>query len=105
MHRGKTRNTTYQALAVLALTFSALTHNSTAHAADMSEPAFFNHLTVRPQWLLAAAAATDAPASMGRAAFENSIKWQSSFSIAGSRVWSKVVKFSRTGIDIRVPLN
>jgi hypothetical protein len=37
--------------------------------------------------------------------FETPLKWRSSFSIAGSRVWSKVVKFSSNGIDVRLPLN
>jgi hypothetical protein len=32
--------------------------------------------------------------------------WRSnSFSIAGSRAWSKIIKFSSTGINVRVPLN
>jgi hypothetical protein len=39
------------------------------------------------------------------ARFETPIQWQSSFSIAGSRVWSKFIKFSRTGINVRLPLN
>jgi hypothetical protein len=35
-----------------------------------------------------------------------SMQWRpNSFSIAGSRVWSKVIKFTSTGIDVRVPLN
>ncbi len=32
-------------------------------------------------------------------------KWQSSRSIAGSRVWSRFVDLSPTGINIRLPLN
>lgn len=32
--------------------------------------------------------------------------WRSnSFSIAGSRIWSKIIKFSSTGVNVRLPLN
>jgi hypothetical protein len=42
----------------------------------------------------------------GISALETGMKWRSSsFSIAGSRVWSKIIKFSTTGINIRLPLN
>jgi hypothetical protein len=37
--------------------------------------------------------------------FETSIIWRSSFSIAGSRAWSKVIEFSSSGINVRLPLN
>jgi hypothetical protein len=34
------------------------------------------------------------------------MRWRSnSFSIAGSRIWSKVIKFTDTGVALRVPLN
>jgi hypothetical protein len=37
---------------------------------------------------------------------ENRTTWRSNvFSIAGSRIWSKVIKFSSTGVNVRVPLN
>jgi hypothetical protein len=37
---------------------------------------------------------------------ETRTTWRSnSFSIAGSRIWSKIVKFSSTGINVRLPLN
>jgi hypothetical protein len=37
---------------------------------------------------------------------ESSMNWRSNaFSIAGSRVWSKVIKFSSTGVNVRLPLN
>jgi hypothetical protein len=37
---------------------------------------------------------------------ETGMKWRAnSFSIAGSRVWSKVIKFTSNGINLRVPLN
>jgi hypothetical protein len=39
-------------------------------------------------------------------ALETAMKWRSSsFSIAGSRVWSKLIKFSSNGIYVRLPLN
>jgi hypothetical protein len=37
--------------------------------------------------------------------FDAPIRWQSSLNIAGSRVWSQFIKFSRTGINVRLPLN
>jgi len=37
---------------------------------------------------------------------ETGMNWRSNaFSIAGSRVWSKVIKFSSTGVNVRLPLN
>ena len=37
---------------------------------------------------------------------ESSMNWRSNaFSIAGSRVWSKIIKFSSTGVNVRLPLN
>jgi hypothetical protein len=37
---------------------------------------------------------------------ETRTTWRSNaFSIAGSRIWSKVIKFSSTGVNVRVPLN
>lgn len=37
---------------------------------------------------------------------ETGMKWRAnSFSIAGSRVWSKIIKFTSNGINLRVPLN
>lgn len=37
---------------------------------------------------------------------ESGMNWRSnSFSIAGSRVWSKIIKFSSTGVNVRLPLN
>jgi hypothetical protein len=42
----------------------------------------------------------------GISALESGMKWRSSsFNIAGSRVWSTIIKFSSTGINIRLPLN
>jgi hypothetical protein len=39
-------------------------------------------------------------------ALETSMKWQSSsFSIAGSRSWSKLIVFTSTSINLRLPLN
>jgi len=37
--------------------------------------------------------------------FQTPITWQSGFIIAGSRAWTKVIKFSSNGINIRLPLN
>jgi hypothetical protein len=40
------------------------------------------------------------------ARLETGMNWRSNaFSIAGSRVWSKIIKFSSTGVNVRVPLN
>jgi hypothetical protein len=40
------------------------------------------------------------------ARLETGTNWRSNaFSIAGSRVWSKIIKFSSTGVNVRVPLN
>jgi hypothetical protein len=37
---------------------------------------------------------------------ETRTTWRSNaFSIAGSRIWSKVIKFSSTGVNVRLPLN
>jgi hypothetical protein len=37
---------------------------------------------------------------------ETGMNWRSNaFSIAGSRVWSKIIKFSSSGVNVRVPLN
>jgi hypothetical protein len=41
----------------------------------------------------------------GTRRFQTLITWQSGFSIAGSRAWTKVIKFSSNGINIRLPLN
>lgn len=37
--------------------------------------------------------------------FQTPVKWQSGVNIAGSRAWTKVIKFSSNGINIRLPLN
>jgi len=45
-------------------------------------------------------------AGTGIAGLEGALIWRAnSFSIAGSRVWSKIIKFSSSGINVRVPLN
>jgi hypothetical protein len=37
---------------------------------------------------------------------ETGMNWRSNaFSIAGSRAWSKIIKFSSTGVNVRLPLN
>jgi hypothetical protein len=42
----------------------------------------------------------------GISGLATSMRWRSnSFSIAGSRIWSKVIKFTDTGVALRVPLN
>jgi hypothetical protein len=39
-------------------------------------------------------------------ALETSMKWRSnSFSVAGSRVWSKLFVFTSTSINVRLPIN
>jgi len=37
--------------------------------------------------------------------FQTPITWQSGFIIAGSQAWTRVIKFSSHGINIRLPLN
>jgi hypothetical protein len=62
----------------------------------------------RLEWCAWSASALGGTNSLPRTSisrFEPSIKWGSSFSIAGSRVWSKVFEFSGSGINIRLPLN
>jgi hypothetical protein len=45
-------------------------------------------------------------AGTGISALATGMRWRSnSFSIAGSRIWSKVIKFTDTGVALRVPLN
>jgi hypothetical protein len=48
---------------------------------------------------------TTSLATNGIPRFQTPITWQSGFSIAGSRAWTKVIKFSSNGINIRLPLN
>lgn len=39
-------------------------------------------------------------------ALETSMKWRSnSFSVAGSRNWSKLIVFTSTSINVRLPIN
>jgi hypothetical protein len=56
-------------------------------------------------WSASAFGDTDILTRTGIFKVETPLKWRSSFSIAGSRVWSKVVKFSSNGINLRLPLN
>jgi hypothetical protein len=56
-------------------------------------------------WSASAAGDTNSLTRTGLSKFETPIEWRSSFSIAGSRVWSKVIKFSSNGINVRLPLN
>jgi hypothetical protein len=68
----------------------------------------FRFSTCKFEWCASSASAfgdTNSLARTGISMFETPIKWRSSFSIAGSRVWSKVVKFSSNGINVRLPLN
>jgi hypothetical protein len=48
---------------------------------------------------------TAATGSTGVPGFDSSLRWQSSLSIAGSRVWSRFIGFTTTGINVRLPLN
>jgi hypothetical protein len=42
----------------------------------------------------------------GISGLEAGMRWRSNaFSIAGSRIWSKVIQFTDTGVALRVPLN
>jgi hypothetical protein len=68
----------------------------------------FHFSTCQADWCAASAATLGGIHGLAltdTARFEAPMRWQSSFSIAGSRVWSKFVKFSRTGINVRLPLN
>ncbi len=53
----------------------------------------------------AADGGTTVAASAALPGFESKLKWQTSLSIAGSRVWSRFVGFTTTGINIKLPLN
>jgi hypothetical protein len=60
------------------------------------------------EWRAGSASAVSGTYSLGlerRTTVETPIKWQSSLNVAGSRVWSKFIKFSPTGINVRLPLN
>jgi hypothetical protein len=49
---------------------------------------------------------TNSLARTSISALEPSMKWRSnSFSIAGSRVWSKLIIFTSTSINVRLPIN
>jgi hypothetical protein len=48
---------------------------------------------------------TASPATNRTPKFQSPITWQSDFIMAGSRAWTKVIKFTSSGINIRVPLN
>lgn len=49
---------------------------------------------------------TNSLARTSISAFETSMKWRSnSISIAGSRVWSRLIVFTSTSINVRVPIN
>jgi hypothetical protein len=57
-------------------------------------------------WSGSALGGTNSLARTNISALETSMKWRSnSFSIAGPRVWSIVIKFSSGGINVRLPLN
>jgi hypothetical protein len=56
-------------------------------------------------WSASGLGGTDILARTGVSRFGTAIKWRSSFSIAGSRVWSRVIDFSNNGIRVRLPLN
>jgi hypothetical protein len=44
-------------------------------------------------------------AAASKPGFQTPIAWHSGLNIAGSRTWTKVIKFSSNGINIRLPLN
>jgi hypothetical protein len=49
---------------------------------------------------------TNSLARTGISALETSMKWRSnSFSIAGSRAWSKLIVFTSTSVNVRLPIN
>ena len=69
---------------------------TTASGFLVTDIAFVSTRNVSPLWIVG-------PSISG---LETGMKWRSSsFSIAGSRVWSKVIKFTSTGVALRVPLN
>jgi hypothetical protein len=83
---------------VAALTFSlALVGANVAGAATASSSAADTPTPLASQ-------AVDAGQN-GRA-LESSMKWRSnSFSVAGSRNWSKLIVFTSTSINVRLPIN
>jgi hypothetical protein len=75
------------------------------HSANLS-PLLFSACKVEwCAWSASALGGTNSLARTSISKFETSINWRSSFGIAGSRVWSKIIEFSSSGINIRVPLN
>lgn len=107
MRNGRFREMVFSALAALALTVG-LTHSDIAAAGNISTVVALIHAT-RP--IVDAAPASPIPRDEPSLAtnvtprFQTRITWQSGFNLAGSRVWTKVIKFSSNGINIRLPLN
>ena len=76
------------------------------YSANLSSLLFSTRKVEWWAWSGSALGGTNSLARTNIFALETSLKWRSnSFSIAGSRVWSKVIKFSSSGINVRVPLN
>jgi hypothetical protein len=83
----------------------ALTVSASGYSANGS-PFFLS--TCQVEWCAWGASALGGTNSLlltSISRFETPIKWQSSFSIAGSRVWSKFIHASRSGLNVRLPLN
>jgi hypothetical protein len=83
------------------LTTAPSTQNSIAASTDVAEMPAMNIAFVSDK--------NPSPAEFAGtvvATLETGTSWRSnSFSIAGSRIWSKIIKFSSHGINVRVPLN
>jgi hypothetical protein len=86
---------------VAALTFTlALVGTNVAGAAAVSSSAGDTSIPV------ASHTVEDGQPSRNTSALETSTKWRSnSFSIAGSRDWSKLIVFTSTSINVRLPIN
>jgi hypothetical protein len=82
-------------------------HGSAAgYSASLSSLLFSARTVEWCAWSGSALGSTNSLARTNISALETSMKWRSnSFSIAGSRVWSKVIKFTSAGINVRLPLN
>jgi hypothetical protein len=108
MGNGQNSAIVRRGLAGLACTF-ALCGSSIAGAAGYSAyPSALLLFACRIEWCAGSAPTVSGTNSLTLSrisTLETPVKWQSSFNVAGSRVWSKFIKFSRNGINVRVPLN
>jgi hypothetical protein len=113
MRNGRTWRIVRHCLGALAFSLAlagssiagALTVDASSYSANWS-PFFFPTCQVKwCAWSASALGGTNTLVLTSISRFETPIKWQSSFSIAGSRVWSKFINASRSGLNVRLPLN